>query len=557
MSQSGFQAIVEKAMDGVVLVNPEGKVVYVNAAACDLLDQEAQALLGQQFGIPLPGEGYANSIELKMKQRGDNHAVAQVWQDEVVWQGETCRMISMRDITEQNRLAVKWEEAKFAEAQERARAEMEKENARVAEEASRTKSEFLANMSHELRSPLNAIMVLSRLLSENEDGVLGAEQVEMAETVFRSGSDLLVLINDILDLSKVEAGRLELEFEVVDLTLLFKEFERQYQPLAQEKQLSFVAELCDEGCGDIYIDSLRLNQIIRNFISNALKFTNQGEVCLRVFRPAADTVFTNKQLSSEETIAFAVSDTGIGIPPDKLDLIFESFTQADSSTTRKYGGTGLGLTIARELARLFGGEIQVASTEGRGSVFTLYLPDNLDSPDRPGEKRNAFMERRSSKRLSDQDQGVEGQRQEPQTTELSKEQQAEIRYMLAGRKVLVVDDDMRNVFTLMSVLQQQGVKVVAAANGGRALEKLVQEPDIDLVLLDIMMPDMDGYEVCRRIRNPAAPYANVPVITVTAKAMPGDLEKCLASGANAYVPKPFEAGQLLLEMVKQLRSTAA
>jgi signal transduction histidine kinase len=423
------------------------------------------------------------------------------------------------------------------------------EKARVAEEASRTKSEFLANMSHELRSPLNAIMVLSRLLAENEDGVLGPEHVEMADTVFRSGSELLVLINDILDLSKVEAGRLELEFEVVDLMLLLKEFERQYQPLAQEKNLSFVAELCDDDCRDIFVDSLRLNQIIRNFISNALKFTNQGEVFLKVFRPAADTVFSDNQLLPAETIAFSVSDTGIGIPPDKLDFIFESFTQADSSTTRRFGGTGLGLTIARELARLLGGEIQVASTEGRGSVFTLYIPD---IPDRHGERSNTLLERRSSKRLSDQDQGAEVRRQGPQTVELSKGAQTEIRDVLAGRKVLVVDDDMRNVFTLIAVLQQQGVKVVAAANGGQALEKLAQEPDIDLVLLDVMMPDMDGYEVCRRIRNPATSYANVPVITVTAKAMPGDLDKCLAAGANAYIPKPFNAGKLLQEMAKQL-----
>jgi two-component system chemotaxis sensor kinase CheA len=280
-----------------------------------------------------------------------------------------------------------------------------------------------------------------------------------------------------------------------------------------------------------------------------LKFTNQGEVFLKVFRPAADTVFSDNQLLPAETIAFSVSDTGIGIPPDKLDFIFESFTQADSSTTRRFGGTGLGLTIARELARLLGGEIQVASTEGRGSVFTLYIPD---IPDRHGERSNTLLERRSSKRLSDQDQGAEVRRQGPQTVELSKGAQTEIRDVLAGRKVLVVDDDMRNVFTLIAVLQQQGVKVVAAANGGQALEKLAQEPDIDLVLLDVMMPDMDGYEVCRRIRNPATSYANVPVITVTAKAMPGDLDKCLAAGANAYIPKPFNAEKLLQEMAKQL-----
>src|SRR5688572_24285842 len=248
--------------------------------------------------------------------------------------------------------------------------------------SSKYKSEFLANMSHELRTPLNSLLILARLLSENKDGNLTPKQVEFAQTILTSGSDLLNLINDVLDLSKVEAGKMDVNPIDVSMDDVQDFVERTFRPVAEQKGLAFTVDIHGDAPNPIFTDGQRLQQVLKNLLSNAFKFTQEGNVTLTVRRAEKGRRFQNPVLeNSSEVLAFAVADTGVGIPKEKQRLIFEAFQQADGTTSRKYGGTGLGLSISREIARLLGGEIRVESTEGKGSTFTLFLPDTFDARD--------------------------------------------------------------------------------------------------------------------------------------------------------------------------------
>jgi signal transduction histidine kinase/HAMP domain-containing protein/CheY-like chemotaxis protein len=680
---------------------------------------------------------------------------------------------------------------------ESARAGLEEKATQLAL-SSKYKSEFLANMSHELRTPLNSLLILSRLLADNDEGNLSEQQVEFATTIHSAGNDLLALINDILDLSKVEAGKMELDLGAVALADICEDVERSFRPVAEEKGLTFAIELDDALPPSIVTDEQRLQQVLRNLLSNAFKFTPTGTVALKVLRDA------------DERISFAVADTGVGIAPDKLASIFEAFQQADGTTSRKYGGTGLGLSISREISRLLGGEIRVASSVGDGSSFTLVLPlahrtggdgTQIDAPAEPplaapaeatsesaallpydgveddrstivagdrvllviahdaGHAQGALavarehgfkglvarrtplglalareyrpdavlvfagdgrgerllgqlkshpetrhrpvvvagpaggrlaalragaaayvdeadgrenglaapgtaalaaldaLERLSArrvKRLAIVQEGdgldvdtlellgagddvdvmvlapdgavkhlhtdgidcaalvirpgakwsldlllaleAEGVRRElpivlhvpdalapedrvaleaaaahlvvanagsaerlidetalflhrletqlPQPTRklLAKLRTAD--QVFHGKRVLIVDDDIRNVFALASVLETRGMKVAFAENGREGIERLREQPDTDLVLLDVMMPEMDGYETARAIR--AMPrFDALPIIQLTAKAMKGDRDKSISAGASDYVTKPVDVEQLL------------
>src|SRR5581483_2508638 len=259
--------------------------------------------------------------------------------------------------------------------------------------SSKYKSEFLANMSHELRTPLNSMLILSRLLAENEGGVLTSRQVEFAQTIHSAGNDLLSLINDILDLSKVEAGRMELDVGPIALADICADAERAFQPVAEQNGLEFTIELDPSLPPALISDDQRLKQILKNLLSNAFKFTHEGKVTLSISLASDPPAFSSELLgSAERVIAFKVTDTGVGIPDDKLGAIFEAFQQADGTTSRKYGGTGLGLSISREIARLLGGEIKVASRLGEGSSFSLCLPLtervlDAQAPSDPSEER--------------------------------------------------------------------------------------------------------------------------------------------------------------------------
>ena len=394
--------------------------------------------------------------------------------------------------------------------------------------SSQYKSEFLANMSHELRTPLNSLLVLAKLLSENMDGNLTVKQIEFARTIHEAGADLLQLINDILDLSKVEAGKMELHPAPIALDMLLDYVDATFRPTAAQKGLTFKIEVDPDVPALIYSDEQRLQQILRNLLSNAVKFTAVGGVTLRV-APADPAIrFTGPLREEGSVLAFAVSDTGIGISEDKLDLIFGAFQQADGTNSRGYGGTGLGLSISRDIARLLGGEIHATSRLGHGSTFICYLPGRqpADFPD-PMSRADASPGHGSA---TDGHRGalLANAADDP----------------LHGAKILIVDDDVRNVFALTSVFERYGAQIRYAENGRQGMELLDREDDIALVLMDVMMPELDGYATTAAIRR-RPEFADLPIIAVTAKAMKGDRAKSIAAGASEYVTKPVDISHLI------------
>ncbi|MEU5589837.1 HAMP domain-containing protein [Streptomyces chrestomyceticus] len=571
---------------------------------------------------------------------------------------------------------------------EQARQELE-DRARQLTLASKYKSEFLANMSHELRTPLNSLLILAQLLAQNPTRNLTPKQVEYAGIIHSAGSDLLQLINDILDLSKVEAGKMDITPERVALRQLLDYVEATFRPLTTQKGLDFSISAAAGVPVDLLTDDARLRQVLRNLLSNAVKFTEQGGVELRI-EPAVDRELPDTVLRGGPVVAFRVLDTGIGIAEQQLDVIFGAFQQADGTTSRKYGGTGLGLSISREIAHLLGGAVTAESTPGQGSAFTLYLPvaradfqeqtgagpvpetaehardEERESQSRPPvaapaqPRRLLVIEERArgllshvadsavaeftggqdlgdrqesievvsavgaqeaagalaagpfhcvvldldmadgealrfldamdgdaavrtvavlahnSRRLEAEQERILQARAGTQPLELlssldelrerialhlSAEQPGDVLPLvrpeepvqqapqpvddsLSGRTVLVVDDDARNLYALSSILELHGLNVRHAEDGRKGIETLIEHPDIDLILMDVMMPEMDGYTATAEIRRMPA-HARLPIIAVTAKAMPGDREKSLASGATDYVTKPVDTDDLI------------
>jgi signal transduction histidine kinase/HAMP domain-containing protein/CheY-like chemotaxis protein len=586
-------------------------------------------------------------------------------------------------------------ETKNAEI-EQARQEIE-ERARQLALASKYKSQFLANMSHELRTPLNSLLILARLLAQNPGRNLTAKQVEYANVIHSAGSDLLQLINDILDLSKVEAGRMDIHAERFPLSALLEDIQATFQPLTAEKGLDFSVEAGAEAPGDLLTDRQRLRQVLGNLLANAVKFTEHGHVLLRVARAGRRTP------DGGEMLAFSVADTGIGIAPENLTTIFGAFQQGDGTLSRRYGGTGLGLSIAREVGALLGGEITAESELGRGSTFTLYLPCEMPGAEADGTgagsngvgaahngeahaeatealqlqpavpddaaaggrrllvlegARGGLLTLLAYSAVSDltgihgavqvgtavsPEQGIEALNSAPHqcvvldlgledasafaflerlqedpelrdlpvlahtrdkidsaqarlarlrfgaqplellpsldelreriTLHLSAAQpdqvpaliseptgtpagvrgtaQAEGHEALHGRRVLVIDDDPRNVFAITSTLELHGMTVTQAANGRKGIEALLGAEDTDLILMDVMMPELDGYTTMNKIRQMPA-FATLPIIAVTARAMPGDREKSIAAGASDYVTKPVDTDELLACMERWL-----
>ncbi|TMR24686.1 response regulator [Nonomuraea turkmeniaca] len=418
--------------------------------------------------------------------------------------------------------------------------------------SSRYKSEFLANMSHELRTPLNSLLVLAKLLTENAEGNLTSQQVEFARTIHSAGSALLQLINDMLDLSKVEAGRMDIHPIQVSLPKMVDLLEAAFAPLAQDKGLSFSVDVESDVPNELRADEQRLQQVLRNLLSNAVKFTPRGEVKLRVAMAPPGVDFDDDTLhDARDLLAFQVVDTGIGIAPDKRDVIFEAFRQADGTTSRKYGGTGLGLAICRDIARLLGGEIHVDSELGKGSTFTLYLPASYTGPlaaTDGGVGRRQLMaspaDEPATVTLPEPPMPLDMPMPELVEPPLETPVQWQGDDPLSGAKILIVDDDIRNVFALTSVLERHGSTVVYAENGREGIEQLERNEDVALVLMDIMMPEMDGWATTSAIRR-MPQFADLPIIALTAKVMRGDREKSIASGASDYVPKPVDVDRLL------------
>ena len=385
--------------------------------------------------------------------------------------------------------------------------------------SSRYKSEFLANMSHELRTPLNSMLLLAKLLIDDPAENLTEQQVEFARTIHASGNDLLDLINDILDLSKIEAGRMEIEYARVSIEELVGFARQSFGPVAEQKGLTLEFEVAPSAPSVIVSDERRVQQVLKNLLSNAVKFTAEGSVCLRIHpvRCGGDG-----DGPARDCVAFEVSDTGIGVSEDKLRSIFEAFQQADGSTSRRFGGTGLGLSISREIARLLGGRIEVSSEPDVGSTFTLLVPISPAGSGAVIDGGDAVPSR--SRHRSSGPDGQSGDR-------------------LDGRKLLLADDDVRNALALREALERMGAEVVLAEDGRTALELLHEHQDIDVVLMDIMMPELDGLEATRRIRQSEG-RSEVPVIMLTAKAMPEDRAQSLEAGATDFVTKPVDTERL-------------
>ncbi len=430
---------------------------------------------------------------------------------------------------------------------EQARQELE-DRARELDLASRYKSQFLANMSHELRTPLNSLLILARLLSQNAEQNLTPKQVEYAQVIHSSGTDLLQLINDILDLSRVEAGKMDLHPEQFALAALVDDLRAIFRPLTTEKGLEFEAGPLPPGLpAELVTDRQRLRQILHNLLSNAVKFTEQGRVELRITASTAPS-------AAGPVIAFAVTDTGVGISEHNLEVIFGAFQQGDGTTSRRYGGTGLGLAICRELATQLGGRITAESVPGEGSTFTLFLPAQLPAAEErePAVQPAGLM---ASNGAAAGGMGganrVLGPGEAGAATRVGGAHDS-----LHGKRVLIVDDDMRNAFAITSILELYGMTVLHAPDGRTGIEMLRTIPGVDIVLMDVMMPEQDGYATTGAIRK-IPELSGLPVIAVTARAMHGDRDKSLAAGATDYITKPVDTEELLSCMERWVRVPGA
>ncbi|WP_051328394.1 response regulator [Desulfatirhabdium butyrativorans] len=440
------------------------------------------------------------------------------------------------------------------------------EKAEALEKISRYKSEFLANMSHELRTPLNSILLLSKMMADNKKGNLTEKQVEFANTIHSSGSDLLKLINEVLDLSKVEAGKMELHIEAVPPAEMAQSIQRNFQHIAKTKGLAFDVTVEPDLPATIVTDRQRIEQILKNFLSNAFKFTATGGITVRLHRPRGMNL-SQSGLDPEKAVAFSVTDTGIGIPKDKQEIVFEAFRQADGSTSRKYGGTGLGLSISLELAKFLGGEIQVVSAENQGSTFTLVLPEVCSKGDARSEGSFASAIPASTGGPASAGRAQPAPKPEtPQTTlktttpapaaenwpsgagdtqgqppgasvEDISDDRKEIQP--SDRKMLIIEDDPHFARILCDLSHDRGFKVLVADNGETGLH-FADYYKPDAIVLDVNLPGMDGWTVLERLKANAR-TRHIPVHIISANDRPLN---ALKMGAIGYMTKPISMDEL-------------
>jgi signal transduction histidine kinase/CheY-like chemotaxis protein len=400
--------------------------------------------------------------------------------------------------------------------------------------AARQRSESLASVSHELRTPLNSLLIQARLLADNPDGNLSDAQVQSASAIHRVGTDLLRIINDFLDMARIQAGRLDVLPGPVPVGRLVEGAEATFRPAAEHKGLRLVTEVSAEVPAELYTDEHLVQQVLSNLLANAVKFTSAGVIGIRVSAPEPAP-------GAAPVVCFAVSDTGIGIPADLHEVIFEPFRQADAGTTRAYGGTGLGLTICRGVASLLGGVVSVQSAPGQGSTFTLRLPVSArTSGPEPLVPAQAPWGEPVTPAQADDDHET-----------LARWQAGPARRVLEGATVLVVDDDIGNVFALAEVLSGLGMRVRYAEDGREGIERVERDPDTAVVLMDITTPDRAGYRAIDAIR--AGPgREDLPIIALTSPGTPGNGENPVSRGASASLPKPADLDHLLEVMCRLL-----
>ncbi|BAK78358.1 multi-sensor hybrid histidine kinase [Pseudogulbenkiania sp. NH8B] len=479
-----FRAVIQSAPNAMLAVDQQGFITMSNPAAVryfgyspeELQGKSIEMLLPERFRKHHPMLRQAFKADSKPRQMGEGRELFALCKDgrEIPVEIGLSTML-----TEEGVQTV----CSIIDISERKLSELRlREQAEQISRANRYKTEFLATMSHELRTPLNSILILADQLAENRQGNLTAKQVEHATIINRSGKDLLALINDILDLSKIEAGRMTLNREKVLVNDLITTLRQNFLPVAENRQLTFQTTK-EDSAGDVLItDATRLFQILKNLLSNAFKFTDHGSVHLRVYQP--QSVPPGMDSLPQHTLAIAVTDTGCGMPSDKLDRIFEAFEQLEQGSKRQFGGSGLGLSISRQLAHLLGGTIDVRSELGLGSTFVLYLPvhpagGGVKEVTLPPEPHVVIPPAKASSRSD----------------------------------VLVVEDDQQFARIIMNKAMESGFKTRIASTGIEALQEMRQHPPAAFIL-DILLPDMNGWELLRQVRGtPATRHAPVHIIS--------------------------------------------
>lgn len=402
--------------------------------------------------------------------------------------------------------------------------------------SSKYKSEFLANMSHELRTPLNSLLLLAKILSENKEKNLTQDQVESAEVIFSSGSDLLNMINEILDLSKIEAGRMTLNLCDIEISELARNIEATFDHLAREKNLELDVRVVPGCLGSIFSDFERIKQVLKNLIGNAVKFTAQGGIYVSFFSPEKDIAYQHQSLGDRGVLAVSIRDTGIGIPKDKQALIFEAFQQSEGGISRKYGGTGLGLSICRELSKLLGGEILLQSTPGKGSTFTLYLPAGLDDKGQPVEKKTAPDHQPPAPRPP-----IETEDTLPAPPDECQVHLPDDRGKITpeSKSVLIIEDDIRFGKTLMNFCANRGFLCLYSATGENGLI-LARQYIPKAIILDVKLPGMDGWAVFHTLKENAA-TRHIPVHFMSVEKPGFNVRN---KGAIGYLTKPVSPENL-------------
>jgi PAS domain S-box-containing protein len=493
-----FKAVVEEGSDIIFIVDYNGEIIYHNAAVIETLGYRKNGLIGKNFfDFILPAtlpefrkayqqstrKRFNESVEFQFLCRDKSFKYLE-FNSINLYQSEKIKglILDCRDIAQRKK-----------DAEELLRAQKAKE-------------QFLANISHEIRTPINGIAGMAVLLSQNPSE---NEHLTYLNAIKSAAENLKVIINDILDLASIESGKLNFEQIGFNLNDLLESLIKTFSFQAIERNISLSYALKEDANQIYFGDPVRLNQILINLISNAIKFTHQGSISINCW--------VKKKEKKKYLVAFEVSDTGIGIAPDKLDTIFESFSQADASVTRKYGGTGLGLTIVKQLVELQKGKIEVRSEEGRGSSFTFYIPYEL------GNKAN-----------------IKGHLQKDSPL---------LKKGLGFFSVLLVEDNDINRLYASSILKIWDCKIDIAENGFVAVEKIKNEK-YDVVLMDIQMPVMDGFEATKAIRSLPSPMSQVPIIALTANATKKDVDQCLTSGMNNCIAKPFTPEDLYNVLLK-------
>ncbi len=482
-----LETIIESVPFGIVIVNSKKRIKSINAAALNIIKQKREDVIGKvcHRAFCPTQEGKCPVWDMKQKINRAEQSIHDRDGKKIpilktciplVLQGEEVLLEAFVDIADLV------------------------DSKRLAQEASRVKSEFLANMSHEIRTPMNAIIGFGDLLMETE---LTEEQLDYLKTMTSSGHNLLTLINGILDLSKIESGRLSVEMVNAELEPIVNHLESLMLPLASKKKIELHLRTDPSVPKNIVTDPIRLSQCLINLVSNAIKFTKKGRVYVNI---------TPDTLDGKSAVRVDIKDTGVGIPKEKQKIIFESFSQADNSTTRKYGGTGLGLTITKKLVELMDGQIQLESVLGKGTVFSIVLPTKTEliTNEEEPHQNHAF------------DVAVKP------------------KWKTFNATVLVAEDNLANQLLIVKLLEKHGITVTVASDGQQALHT-TQKGSFDMVLMDMQMPVMNGYEATRTLR---AAGISVPIVALTASAMIEDRKKCLNAGCDDYLRKPIDRTEL-------------